>query len=61
MPAWIEYLSLINPITYAVEGVRAVLLGTPDIWVFAKGLVIMLVFAGAALSWAVVAFNALRD
>lgn len=61
MPDWIEYISLINPITYAVEAVRAVLVGPPDFAVFAQGFVVMLVFAGATLAWAVTAFNALRD
>lgn len=61
MPDWIQYISVINPITYAVEAVRAVLTGTPDLAVFAKGFVIMLLFAGATLTWAVTAFNALRD
>lgn len=61
MPDWIQYISIINPITYAVEGVRAVLVGPPDFAVFAKGLALMLVFAGATLTWAVLAFNSLRD
>lgn len=61
MPDWIEYISLINPITYAVESVRAVLVGPPDFTVFAQGFLVMLVFAGATLAWAVTAFNALRD
>lgn len=61
MPDWIQYVSLINPITYAVEGVRAVLVGPPDFAVYGKGLAIMLVFAGGTLAWAVTAFNALRD
>jgi ABC-2 type transport system permease protein len=61
LPGWIEYVSMINPITYAVEGVRAVLLAPPDAFLFVRGLTVMLIFAGAALMWAVVAFNALRD
>ena len=61
MPEWIQYVSLINPITYAVEAVRAVLVGPPDFALYAKGLAVMLVFAGATLAWAVTAFNALRD
>lgn len=61
MPDWIQYISLINPITYAVEGVRAVLVAPPDFGVYAMGLAIMVVFAGATLTWAVLAFNALRD
>jgi len=61
LPDWIQVISIINPITYAVEAVRAVLVGTPDLAVFAKGLVIMLLFAGITLTWAVTAFNSLRD
>lgn len=61
MPDWIQYISLVNPITYAVEAVRAVLIGPPDFAVYFKGLAVMLVFAGATLAWAVTAFNALRD
>jgi len=61
MPDWINLISIVNPITYAVESVRAVLVATPDFAMFAKGLVVMLVFAGATLAWAVTAFNALRD
>jgi ABC-type multidrug transport system permease subunit len=61
MPGWIQYLSVINPITYAVEAVRAVITSTPDLAMFVKGFVAMIVFAGVALTWAVTAFNALRD
>ncbi len=61
MPSWIETISLINPITYAVESVRAVLVGTPDMSTYGFGAVIMLVFAGVSLAWAVNAFNGLRD
>ena len=61
MPDWIQFISLINPITYAVEAVRAVLVGPPDFAVFSKGLGIMVLFAGITLSWTVTAFNSLRD
>ncbi len=61
MPDWIQYISIINPITYAVEGVRAVLVAPPDFAAYALGLGVMVVFAGATLTWAVLAFNALRD
>lgn len=61
MPDWIQYISVINPITYAVEAVRAILTSTPDLAAFAQGFVVMLLFAGATLTWAVTAFNALRD
>ncbi|HFD92787.1 MAG TPA: hypothetical protein ENJ22_05815 [Gammaproteobacteria bacterium] len=61
MPDWIEFISIINPITYAVEAVRAVLVGPPDFAIFAKGLVFMVLFAGISLTWAVTAFNSLRE
>ena len=61
MPDWIETISVINPITYAVESVRAVLVGPSDMQGYAVGAGITLVFAVAALTWAVKAFNGLRD
>ncbi len=61
MPGWIETISLINPITYAVESVRAVLVGTTDMNVYGFGILILAVFAGVSLAWAVSAFNGLRD
>lgn len=61
MPDWIEIISLINPITYAVESVRAVLVGAPNTNAYAFGIMIMVLFAGVSLAWAVRAFNGLRD
>lgn len=61
MPGWIETISIFNPITYAIESVRAVLIGTPDLQAYGSGALVMLIFAGISLSWAVSAFNGLRD
>ncbi len=61
LPDWIQVISIINPITYAVEAVRAVLVDTPDMSLYGRGLAIMLFFAGITLAWAVTAFNSLRD
>ena len=61
MPDWIQSIALINPISYAVDAIRTVLIEVPDMAVFIKGLVILLIFSGAALAWAVTAFNSLRD
>lgn len=61
MPAWIKYISMINPINYSVEAVRAVLVGTPDLHAFGMALLILCGFTVAALWWAVASFNALRD
>lgn len=61
MPAWIQYVATINPISYAVESVRAILVLPVDPGLFLKGFAILLVFAVVTLSWAVAAFKALRD
>ncbi len=61
MPGWIEYISMANPINYAVEAVRAVLVGEPNLGAFVMPFIILLVVTGAALWWAVAAFNTLRD
>jgi ABC-2 type transport system permease protein len=61
MPSWIEYISMANPINYAVEAVRAVLVGEPNLGAFMMPFIILLLVTGAALWWAVSAFNSLRD
>ena len=61
MPDWIQAIALANPISYAVESIRTVLIEVPDMAVFTRGFVILLLFSGAALTWAVTAFNSLRD
>lgn len=61
MPTWIEYVSVINPISYAVEAVRAIMTAPTDLMLFARDFGIILVFAAITLAWAVSAFKALRD
>ena len=61
MPSWIKYISAINPIHYAVKSVRAVMVGAPDMSAYWTGCLVLMLFTGAALSWAVSAFNTLRD
>lgn len=61
MPAWIKYVAAINPVNYAVEAVRVVLIGTPDLSAYGTAAFILGVFTVAAVWWAVAAFNALRD
>jgi ABC-2 type transport system permease protein len=60
MPEWIKYASMINPINYAVEAVRAVLVGTSNISDYSVAALILALFTAAALWWAVSAFNAQR-
>jgi ABC-2 type transport system permease protein len=62
MPTWIQYIALINPIDYAVEAVRSVLLvNGAGPAAYAKGLGLLGIFAAATIAWAVSAFNAERD
>lgn len=62
MPEWIRYVAAINPIDYAVEAVRAALLGGAQApGAYAKGTAVLLLFAGVTIAWAVSAFNAQRD
>ena len=61
MPKWIQYVATINPIEYAVESVRATMVGAPHLEMYGMGFIVLLVFAAATLTWAITAFNALRD
>ena len=57
MPEWIKYVATINPINYAVEAVRAVLIDTPNFPDYGFAALILSLFTAAALWWAVSAFN----
>ena len=61
LPTWIQYASVINPVEHATTSIRAILSLTPDPQIFAKGLMISIVFMIASLVWSISAFNALRD
>lgn len=61
MPRWIQYIATVNPISYAVEGVRAIMTTPVDMTLFARDFAIILAFAMVTLAWAVSAFKALRD
>lgn len=61
MPGWIKIISNLNPINYAVESVRAVLVGPPQWGIYIKGFIVLAAFAGITLYWAVNAFKQLRD
>jgi len=61
MPDWIKYIATINPINYAVEAVRDVLVGTPNVAGYGTAALILGLFTVAAVWWAVAAFDSLRD
>ena len=61
MPDWIKYIAMINPVNYAVEAVRAVLVSTPNLSTYGSAAFILFLFTIAAVWWAVAAFNAQRD
>jgi len=60
MPEWIQFLAVGNPINYAVEATRTMLVGDGNWMVFGKGFAIVLVFAIAAFAWANNRFNQSR-
>jgi len=61
MPTWIQYVAKINPIDYAVDSVRATMVGAPQLAHYGTGFIVLLVVAAVTLTWAITAFNALRD
>jgi len=61
MPEWIRSISIINPVEHAVSAVRAVLASEIDLASYFSSLLILSLFTGAALYWAIYAFNASRD
>lgn len=61
MPGWIQTASLINPVEYGVDALRA-LLATDVAWMdFLTATAIVLGITIASLAWAISAFNSLRD
>ena len=61
MPDWIKYIAMVNPVNYAVEAARAVLISAPNGSNYASAMLFLTLFTAAALWWAVAAFNAQRD
>ena len=60
MPEWIQMLAVVNPINYAVDAARTMLVGQGDWMIFGKGFGIVLVFAIATFTWANITFNKSR-
>lgn len=56
LPVWIKTLSLINPIDYAVNAIRAQFSGQIDIEIFIKDIAILLAFAIIAITTATYLF-----
>ncbi|MFQ5507797.1 MAG: ABC transporter permease [Leptospirillia bacterium] len=52
MPEWIQMLSVVNPINYAVNATRTMLVGKADWAVFGPSFAIVLVFTLVAFAWA---------
>ena len=52
LPEWIQWCAVVNPINYAVEANRTMMVGSGSWEVFGKGFVIVLVFAIATFTWA---------
>lgn len=52
MPEWIQWCAVVNPINYAVDAARTMLVGKGDWSVFGQGFAIVLVFAVLTFTWA---------
>lgn len=61
MPEWIKYMSVVNPVDYAVESVRAALNESIGMETYLTGLVVLTFFAVSVLGWTVYKFNTKRD
>ena len=61
MPEWIQWLAVVNPINYAVDAARTMLVGKGDWSIFGPAFLIVLVFAVAAFAWANYTFMRTRQ
>jgi ABC-2 type transport system permease protein len=56
LPDWLQLVARLNPVTYALEAMRAALLGGASVAVVWRSLAILLLFAAAILPISMVAF-----
>jgi ABC-2 type transport system permease protein len=56
MPEWIQWCAVVNPINYAVNAARTMLVGQADWAVFGQAFAVVLLFAVAAFVWANMTF-----
>jgi len=52
MPEWIQWCAVVNPINYAVEAARTMLVGKGDWAVCGQGFAVVLAFAAVTFAWA---------
>jgi ABC-2 type transport system permease protein len=59
LPDWLQFVARLNPVTYALDAMRAALLDGANLFAIAKPLLVLLFFAaillpasGVAFSWA---------
>jgi len=56
LPEWLQFIARINPITYALEAMRAVLLGGASLFAIGRPLLVLLVFGAILLPASMVCF-----
>src|SRR5262249_34332303 len=49
LPPWLQFIARLNPVTYALDAMRAALLGGSNIFELWRPLVVLLVFAAVLL------------
>ena len=57
LPDWLQLVAHLNPITYALDAMRAALLADAGVFSIARPLLILLVFAAVLLPISLIAFN----
>ncbi|ODR17719.1 hypothetical protein BHQ19_28270 [Mycolicibacterium porcinum] len=50
MPAWLRWLSTVNPLSYEVNALRGLLIGTPTNWVLDIGVLVAAAVLGIAVA-----------
>jgi ABC-2 type transport system permease protein len=56
LPDWLQFIASINPITYALEAMRAVLLDGASLSAISRPLLVLLVFAAILLPASMASF-----
>jgi len=57
LPDWLQFIAKLNPITYALDAMRAVLLDGASLWAISRPLLLLLVFAVILLPASMAVFS----
>jgi ABC-2 type transport system permease protein len=57
LPDWLQFIAKLNPITYALDGMRGALLDGASVTAIARSLLVLLLFGAILLPASMVAFS----